>query len=385
MLVVCQGLFLTNNVTLLAVNGLVGLRLASTSWLATLPLMMYVVGGAVFAAPVAKSQRLWGRKRSFQIGLLVAIMASAGCAYATATANFPLLLAASLLAGFYSANASLYRFAAAELVEAPFRLRAISWVMAGGIIGAVAGPNLSSWSKDFTAVPFVGAYLALVAVAVVGLLLMTLIDFPPLETPSNERPARSVWQIARQPVFIIAAICSSLGFGVMSLLMAATPIAMDRCGFSFANTALVLEWHVLGMFVPSFFTGTLIKRLGMVPVLAMGVALFAGCVVVALSGVELMQFLLALLLLGVGWNFLYVGGSTLLTKAYEPHEKTTAQGAMDFCVFVVMAITALSSGALVTSGGWQWMNVGAVLPISVLAMAVVWLALQQRKSVAVQS
>ena len=378
LLTLCQGLFLTNNVTFMAINGLVGLSLAPRPWMATLPLMGYVAGGALCANLVATHQRRWGRKRAFQAGLVVAITASALCAFAASTRQFWLLVAATLLAGYYNANAGLYRFAATELVEPAFKERAISWVLAGGILGAVAGPNLASATRDALPVPFAGAYAALVGVALLALLTLSFITFPPLPLPNAARPGRPLRELARQPVFVVAIIACALGYGVMNLLMASTPIAMAMCSHPFKSTALVLEWHVLGMFVPSFFTGSLIRRFGCLPIMAIGVVLNLICIAVALSGVELMQFLIALVALGVGWNFLYIGGTTLFTQAYRPEEKTTAQAAMDTVVFSTMTVTSFSSGALVTTSGWTLLNMGSLVPVALTASALLWLALLRR-------
>jgi MFS family permease len=378
LLTLCQGLFLTNNVTFIAINGLVGLSLAPTAWMATLPITGYVAGGALCAGLVARHQRAWGRRRAFQVGLVVAMFASALCAYAAVLHNFGLLVAATLIAGYYNANAGLYRFAATELVEPAFKTRAISWVLAGGILGAVAGPNLASATRDALAVPFAGAYAALVGVALLALVTVSFITFPPLPLPSAAQPGRPLREIARQPVFIVAVTACALGYGVMNLLMAATPIAMAQCSHPFSATAWVLEWHVLGMFVPSFFTGSLIKRFGCLPVMAVGVLLNVMCITVALSGVDLMSFLSALLLLGVGWNFLFIGGTTLFTEAYRPEEKTTAQAAMDTVIFTTMALSSFSSGALVTTSGWHLLNLGSTLPVVLAAAAIGWLALKRR-------
>ena len=378
LLTLCQGLFLTNNVTFIAINGLVGLALAPTAWMATLPITGYVAGGALCAGLVAKHQRAWGRKRAFQAGLCVAMLASGLCAYAASSHNFWLLVASTMLAGYYNANAGLYRFAATEIVAPAFKERAISWVLAGGIIGAVAGPNLASATRDALPVPFAGAYAALVGIALLALLTVSFIAFPPLPKPSAAAPGRPLREIARQPVFIVAVAACALGYGVMNLLMAATPIAMAQCSHPFASAALVLEWHVLGMFVPSFFTGSLIKRFGCLPVMAVGVALNAVCIAVALAGVELMHFTAALLMLGVGWNFLFIGGTTLFTQAYRPEEKTTAQAAMDTVIFTTMTLTLFSSGALVTTRGWALLNLGSILPVALAGLALAWLALQRR-------
>nr|MBA3253114.1 MFS transporter [Burkholderiaceae bacterium] len=270
--------------------------------------------------------------------------AAALCGFAAVGRDFWLLVAATVIAGFYNANAQLYRFAATELAAPAFKERAISLVLAGGIVGAFAGPALASASRNVLGVPFAAAYLALAAVALISLLLLSLIDFPEHRPPvAGQSRGRPLAEIARQPVFIVAVLASAIGYGVMNLLMAATPIAMQHHSHPFSDAALVLEWHVLGMFVPGFFTGHLIKRFGVLPVMGVGAALNFACVVIALSGVDVMQFLVALFLLGVGWNFLFVGGTTLFTEAYRPEEKNRAQGAMDFCVFTTMAIMRLAA------------------------------------------
>ena len=379
LLTLCQGLLMVNNVVFIAVNGLVGLALAPVGWMATLPITAYVAGGALATGLVARHQRRWGRQRTFQLGLLVAIASAGVCAWAALSRNFWLLTAATLVAGYYNANGSLYRFAAAELVKPEFKERAISWVLAGGIIGGVVGPNLASWSRNAMDQPFAGAYLGLMGVAALSLGLMALIPFPPLAGQgSTGLQGRPLSQIVRQPVFIIAAAGCAIGYGVMNLLMAATPIAMAQCGHPFSSAALVLEWHVLGMYVPSFFTGKLIKRFGVLPIMSTGLALNIACVLFALNGTDVMHFLGALLVLGVGWNFLYIGGSTLATETWRSEEKTRAQAALDFCVYATMTVTSFSSGALVTTGGWTAMNLGTLLPMGLLAAALVWLARLRR-------
>ena len=383
LLVICQGLFLTNNVTFIAINGLVGLALAPLGWMATLPVTGYVVGGALSAPIVARVQAHWGRKRSFQLGLIVAALSAALCAYAVSTQQFWLLVAATVFAGFYSANASLYRFAGPELVLPSYKEKAISWVLAGGIMGAFIGPNLASTARGWMSVPFVGAYVALIGVALLALVALSFIQFPEHKTPlPGASSGRSLRELARQPKFVIAIMAGSLGYGVMNLLMAATPIAMQQCKHPFESAALVLEWHVLGMFVPSFFTGHLIKRFGALPVMGVGAVLNFVCVAVALSGVDVMQFLVALAVLGVGWNFLYIGATTLFTECYRPEEKNKAQGAMDTCVFATMAVTSFASGALVTTQGWTLLNYGSLLPMVLVSMALLWLALHQRRAAA---
>ncbi len=378
LLAAAQGLFLTNNVTFIAINGLVGLALAPLGWMATLPVMGYVVGGALSTNIVAATQMRFGRKISFQLGLVVGLLAALLCAYAAFGRNFWLLVGATMVAGYYNANANLYRFAAAELAAAPAREKAVSLVMAGGLIGAVLGPNLAARTRDLYAVPFAGAYIALALVALVSIAILSFIRFPPVPPRTAANSGRPLGQIMRQPVFIVAAIGGSLGFGVMNLLMAATPIAMQQCGLPFSDAAFVLQWHVIGMFAPGFFTGHLIKRFGALPVMGVGVALNLLCIVTALSGVDLHQFLIALFLLGVGWNFLFTGATTLSLKAYRPEEKDRAQGALNFFMFATLALSSFASGVLVTTSGWQLLNLGSLVPVAVTAAALIWLAMRQR-------
>ncbi|MBV5290817.1 MAG: MFS transporter [Curvibacter lanceolatus] len=382
LLTLCQGLFLTNNVVFIAINGLVGLSLAPVSWMATLPVMGYVVGGALSTALVARSQARFGRRGSFQIGLAVAFVSALTCLVAALTRQFWLLCAATLVAGYYSANGQLYRFAAAELAAPAFREKAVSLVLAGGLIGAVAGPNLAKYTRDLGAVPFAGAYAALMGVALLAMACMSLIRFPEPARPPHAGAApvgRPLGEIMRQPVFVVAALSAALGYGVMNLLMAATPLAMQVCGLGFDDAALVLQWHVVGMFAPGFFTGHLIKRYGPLPVMGVGVLLNAGCVAVALSGVDLQQVLVALLLLGLGWNLLFTGATTLAMRAYRPEEKDRAQAAINFCVFGTMAFTAFASGALVTTQGWTLLNLGSLLPVLLTGLGLGWLGWQQRQ------
>ena len=380
LLAICQGLFLTNNVTFIAINGLVGLSMAPLGWMATLPVMGYVVGGALSTALVAKTQTRFGRKASFQLGLLVALLSTLVCAYATINHYFWLLCAATLVAGYYSANATLYRFAAAELALPAWREKAVSLVMAGGLIGAVLGPNLANQTRSLLSAPFAGAYLALAGVALLSMAVLALIDFPKTLARKSSTAGRPLSEILRQPAFIVAALTGALGYGVMNLLMAATPLAMQQCGLAFSDVALVLEWHVIGMFAPGFFTGHLIKRFGALPVMGVGVLLNALCIGVALSGVALSEFLIALFFLGVGWNFLFTGSTTLSLKTYTPEEKDRAQGALNFFIFFTLAFSSLTSGVLVTTRGWALLNAGSLIPVALTGAALLWLWRQQRRA-----
>ena len=379
LLIVCQGIFLTNNITFIAINGLVGLSLTNVAWIATLPIMGYVVGGALSTSIVAKYQKKLGRKKSFQTGLIVAILSSLVCAYAK---NFWILVAGTVFAGYYSANGQLYRFAAAELTHASLREKAVSWVLAGGIMGAVIGPNLANWTRNSFETPFLGAYLSLTIAGFLGLAVMHFIHFPDeTEVKKILPPGRPLSEILRQPVFVVAVIGSALGYGVMNLLMAATPLAMQMCGLPFSDTALVLEWHVIGMFAPGFFTGSLIKRFGTTKMMGLGVILNLVCIGIALLGIDVYHFLLASFILGVGWNFLFTAATSLALTAYRPEEKDKAQGAINFFVFVTMAITSFSSGALVTTNGWSFLNAGSLVPVILTGAALYWLTRTKKQVV----
>ena len=375
-LALCQGLLLTNNVVFIAVNGLVGLALAPWPWMATLPVMGYVVGGALATPLVAATQRRWGRHTAFQLGLVVALLSAALCALAAYTQQFALLCASTVIAGYYNANGQLYRFAAAELVGVSQRERAISLVLAGGLLGGVLGPALANHTRDCLATPFLGVYLALMAVALLGLVCMGRVRFPagPREGVAlSTGPARSVAQLLAQPGFAVAVLCASVSYGVMNLLMAATPLAMQAGGHTFDATADVLQWHVIGMFAPGFFTGHLIKRFGVLLIMGLGLVINLACVGVALSGQSVMHFLWAMALLGVGWNFLFTGSTSLVMRYYRHEERDRAEAAMNFCVFAAMAATSLLSGALATSDGWDWLNWGSLLALALTALALLGL------------
>jgi MFS family permease len=386
LLILCQGIFLTNNITFVAINGLVGLSLTNITWMATLPIMGYVVGGALSTGIVARTQKKYGRQKSFQLGLLVAVVSSLICGYAAYSKNFWLLTFGTFVAGYYSANGQLYRFAAAELTHVSLRDKAISWVLAGGILGAVAGPNLATLTKDSFDTPFLGAYLTLTVAGIIGLIVMNFIHFPDeVAVKKVLPPGRTTFELLKQPVFMVAAVSSALGYGVMNLLMAATPLAMKVCGLPFSDAALVLQWHVIGMFAPGFFTGSLIKKFGTYRIMILGIVLNFVCILIALSGVEVYQFLLSSFILGVGWNFLFTGATSLAMTAYRPEEKDKAQGIINFFVFATMAITSFSSGALVTTSGWDILNFTSLFPVVLMAVALIWLRHKQQQEKKLQA
>ncbi|MBL8491710.1 MAG: MFS transporter, partial [Rhodocyclaceae bacterium] len=355
-------LLLMNGVTLIAVNTLVGLSLAPSRSLASLPVTAYVVGTALTTVPAAHFMKRHGRPAGFMLGALIGMAGGLVSALAVDAASFWLLCFGTLLGGCYNAFGLQYRFAAADAAPADWKSRAISLTLAGGILGGILGPETGKLTRDLLAPPFLASYLTLTAYAFAALLVSSRLDIPPLTAHQQASGGRPLREIARQPAFAIAVLSAAGGYGVMNLLMTATPLAMQMCGHPFAEAAFVLEWHVIGMFAPSFFTGDLIRRFGAGRIIATGAALLLVSVALNLAGTTVGHFWAGLVTLGVGWNFLYLGGTTLLTETHRPEERAKVQGGNDFLVFAVQGVTSLGAGALITGDGWQALNLLA-LPI----------------------
>lgn len=379
----CQAMLFTNNVTLISLAALAGFSLADNKMLATLPATAYVVGAALTTLPASFFMRRFGRQTGFQVGTAMGIVGAAVCCLALWLHSFWLLCAGVLVLGVYNAFGQYYRFAAADAASYDFKAKAISLVMTGGLVGGIIGPEMSKHTRDMFAVPFLGAYASLIVFCLITMALLAFIRIPPPSVAERHEPVRPLAQIMAQPVFIVAVTGSALGYGVMSLLMTATPLAMGLCGHAYSSAAFVIEWHVIGMFAPAFFTGSLIRRFGVLSVMLTGVVLEALCVAVAVSGVLVANFWWALLLLGVGWNFLYIGGTTLLTECYRASEKAKAQGTHDFLVFLTTASSSFSSGLLMNRNGWEILNYAALPFLAVIGAAITWLALRRRAAVAV--
>ena len=377
LLAAAQALLLTNGVMLVAINGLLGLQLAPDKRLATLPLTTYVVGGALATLPAAFFMRRFGRRAGFMFGSLLGILGASISAFAVSIGSFWLLCFGTVFAGVYNAFGQQYRFAAADACPPDWKSKAISFTLAGGILGGVLGPETGKLTRTLFEPMYMGSYLALIGFAFLSMLIASRLQIPPLSAAEQKATGRPWIEIVRQPAYIVAVLAAACGYGVMNLLMTATPLAMDICGLPFADTAFILQWHVIGMFAPSFFTGSLIKRFGVLNILLTGAVLMFACIGIALSGVTLMHFWWALVLLGVGWNFLFVGGTTLLTETYRPEEKAKAQGSNDFFVLGIQALTSLSSGLLVTSSGWGLLNLLAVPIVGLTALASLLLWLQR--------
>jgi len=378
-LAVCQALLFTNNSILITVNALAGYALAADKALATLPVTSYFVGSALATLPLAMLMKRYTRRTGFTVGALFAIAGSLVCAAAVYTGNFWLLCFGVVVLGAYFAAGQQYRFAAADSVTGNFRSRAISLVLAGGIAGGFLGPETSKLTTDLIADhPYTGAYFSLVAFALLSILALRWLEIPPLPESERREAGRPLGEIARQPVFAVALLCGMVSYGVMNLLMTATPLAMDVSAHPFSETAFVIQWHIVGMFAPSFVTGNLINRLGVMTVLLAGVALNIVCVAIALAGVDVMHFWLALVLLGIGWNFMFVGATALLTESHTPAERAKVQGVNESAIFITMMVSSLASGALFTIQGWQAMNRWAVPVLLLAGVAVLWLTWTRR-------
>ena len=377
-LAACQALLMANNSTLIAINGLAGLALAPRAALATLPVTFWVLGGAIGTMPASLHMKRVGRQRGLTVGTFWGVVGALVCASAVWAQSFWLLCFGTLVYGIYNAYSQYYRFAAADVAPPDFKATAISLVLAGGLVGGVLGPTSSRWTIDLLQPKFLGGYLALIVFSVAAMALLRHIRIPTPSAAEQAASGRPLWQIAAQPKFMVAVLSGAIGYGVMNFLMTSTPIAMLACGHPYGDAAFVISSHVIGMFAPSFFTGAQIRRLGALPVMFAGAVLNFATIGIALSGVEVAQFWLALVLLGVGWNFLYIGGTTLLTETYRPQERAKAQGANEQAIFIMMVISSLASGATVTAAGWERVNLFALPLVAIVAIAILWFGLRER-------
>ena len=346
---------------------ILGSLLAPDKSLATLPVAAMVIGTAVASLPAAMLMRRLGRRVGFLMGASLGVVGSAVAGYGLWQDSFALFVLGHLLLGSYQGFANYYRFAAAEAVDAAHTTRAISWVVAGGIVAAFLGPQLGEWGRDWiVSGPFVGSYLAQAALSVMALGLLSQVRLKPVAV-ATAGAARSVRELLSQPLLLTSVFGAAVGYSVMIMVMTATPLAMLGCGLPGESVTPVIQWHVVGMFAPSFFTGHLVKRYGAPRIMQVGFALLLGHVAIALSGLEFLHFASALVLLGVGWNFAFVGGTALLTQTYRPAEQLKVQAINEFLVFGLVAASTLSAGWLYDRYGWATLNL-AVVPFLVLAL-----------------
>jgi MFS family permease len=373
---VCQLLFGTSRSLLISTAPLIAYTIAEHKELATLPHAMVIVGTALLTLPASLLMHRLGRRDGFLIGTLLGAIGGAVCIWAILEASFWLFTLGTLLYGSFAGFAQHYRFAAADAAADAFKPKAISLVLASGVVAAFAGPETAKLGKDLlSGTPFVGSYACMIALMLASAVTLMFLDIPKPSRKEMEGPRRPMMEIMRQPVFIAAALAATLGQAVMNFLMTAAPIAMTQASHQFADTALVIEWHVFGMFAPGFFTGSLIRRFGEIRVIAAGLFLELVCIGVALSGTAVFEFWLSMLLLGVGWNFAFTGGTSLMTSAYRNvAERGKTQGAMNFIIYGFVACVSLSSGAFVHYLGWQWVNILALPLLAAAVAATLWYA-----------
>ena len=380
-LATCQMLFGSSRLLLIATASVIAWGMGYKA-LATMPAALVIVGTAIATMPASMLMRVTGRRLGFMIGAGIGALAGVMVLLAIVRNNFWLLCAATLTYGVYAAFGQYYRFAAADTAPQDFRSKAISLVLTGGVVAAFVGPYLAKSGQNLVTAEFMGSYLFLIGLTVLTALVLIFLDIPNL-TPSERAAAqRPLSRIMMQPVFIAATLAATMGQGVMNLLMTAIPIAMLEADFQFIDTAFVISWHSFGMFGPGFVTGSLIKRFGEVRIILTGVVLQIVCIGVALSGEGVMEFWLAMLLLGVGWNFAFTGGTSLLTTAHNPAERAKTQGAMSVINYAFVAVVSLSSGALLHFFGWEWVNLSSIPLLVVAALAILWFALSRGSAVA---
>ena len=378
LLAISQALLLTNNSTLIALNGLAGYALAPDKSLATAPVTGWVIGAAATTFFASLLMKRIGRRAGFTFGAGVGIVGALICVAALSVANFWLFCLGTTVFGVYNAFGQYYRFAAADVATHDFKAKAISYVLAGGLVGGIIGPTLSRFTVDLLPTTYLAAYLTLIGFLVLVIVVLRFLEIPPPTTAETRATGRPLAEIAAQPAFVVAVLSAAFSYGVMNLLMTATPLAMGICGHPYAAATTVISSHVVGMFAPSFVTGSLIKRFGVLNMRLVGVLVNLVCIGVALAGVEVANFWWSLVLLGVGWNFLYIGATALLTETYHTAEKAKAQGANDLFIFLTMATSSFSSGMILEANGWQTLNYAAIPFVLAMGVAVLWLATKRR-------
>lgn len=386
-LVLAQAILGSQMPMIFTIGGLAGQTLAPNPCYATLPISLIVLGSMLAANPLSMIMQRYGRRTGFFVGALGGALGGAVGAYGLYLQSFEIFLLGSLLTGIYMSAQGFYRFAAADTASEAFRPKAISYVMAGGLASALIGPQLVKVTAQSMVVPFMGTYLAIIVINLLGSLLFLALNIPkPEQQDANAPPGRSRWEIMKTPTVAVAMICAMVSYALMNLVMTSTPLAVVGCGFEQNTAADIVSAHVLAMFIPSFFTGHLIARFGTTKIVAAGLFILACAGGVALNGVDIENFFLALILLGVGWNFGFIGATTMLAAAHNPEEKGIVQGMNDFFVFGGVTVASLSSGGLMNcSGGspvegWTAVNI-AMAPFLLLAAgALIWLSVKSARA-----
>jgi MFS family permease len=373
LLALSQAMLITGTSLLLASCALVGMTLTSIKSLATLPLALLFLAQMATTIPASLYMQRVGRRLGFMTS---AVFGMAGAAIATIgvlQAEFSIFCFGTILIGVFNGFGQYYRFAAAETAPEDYRSRAISYVLAGGLIAAFAGPNLAKWSRQLLPAEFAGSYAILIGIYLLALGISFFLRMPEPGEDARVTGGRPLGEIARQPAYLVAVASAMVGYGVMNFIMIATPLAMHDYAHPFSDTAFVIQWHVFGMFVPSFFTGQLIRKFGTANIILVGVLLLGLCVGINFTGIAVIHFWSSLIFLGFGWNFMFVGATTLLTETYFLNEKAKAQALNDFIVFGTVTLTSLSSGAVQNILGWKTINMAVIPFLILIAFANLWL------------
>ncbi len=384
LLAICQALFMCVTTMAIATTPLAGHALLGVDkTLATLPLVLNHVGIMLMTIPASLLMARIGRRAGFTVGALIGVASGAVSLYAIYASDFWMLCLGALLTGFSSAFAWYYRFAAADVADEAYRPKAIALVMAGGLVAGIVGPQTAKWAVHWLdPLVFAGVYVMTMVFALAAIIVLQGIRIPGLTREEKAAGGRPMLEIMRQPTYIVALCSSMFGYGVMTLVMSATPLAMLACGFNFNSSATVIQGHVVGMFLPSFFTGHLINRFGVLTIIAAGAIIEMGCAAVNLAGIDFMNFFIANVLVGIGWNFTYVGGSTLLTTTYRPAERAKVQASHDFMVYATTALAAGLSGVLQARAGWDLVNLATLPLMGFVLIGVIALARHRARAAA---
>lgn len=374
LLSLCQALMMTNSVLMIAVASLVGLELATDKSLATLPLSAQFLALMATSIPASFIMKRWGRKAGFYLASIIGLMGGLIAMWSILNGSFWGFTLGTVLVGVFNGFGGYFRFAAVDVAPLSIKSKAISYVMAGGVIAALIGPNLAKVGQPlFPETAYAGAYLLAALIYVLVMVILFFIRLPPPEEAQSGDKPRSILELFKQPKFLVAVICCTFGYSVMTLVMTATPLAMKHHNHDFSETAFVIQWHVMAMFGPSFFTGSLIKRFGVLNILLCGVVLGFLAISTNLLGATTWHFWLGLVFLGLSWNFLFIGGTSLLTDAYLPAEKAKAQATNDFIMFSTVAAASLFAGYLQHHFGWKVVNMGVSPAVLLMLLAVLWL------------
>jgi MFS family permease len=372
----CQAILFSGIGLVISSSALIGKNLAPDAAWATLPLALQYLTTMLVIYYVSSLMKEKGRRYVFTRGALIGTIGLLVASLGIWLGNFMLFALSSILIGIHTAIGQFYRFAAAESVATEYKAKAISLTLAGGVLAAFIGPNLAIYTKNLLEYVFLASYLTMVVMNIVVAYVSSKLTLPSISVDLGE--GRPLLKIATQPKYLLAIIAAMIGYGVMNFLMTATPLAMSNHDHSFASTASVIQWHLFAMFAPSFITGDLIRKFGVLQIMLVGCLLLLSCAFVNLNGTSFLHFESALILLGIGWNFLYIGATTLLTDTYSPHEKAKAQGLNDTFVFATLTLTSLASGALVENFGWQSINFYSIPPVLIVVLGLTWLILKRR-------